>query len=449
MRKKQLGLLIGLLLAALLIFWLGPLALRLIPTRYAMRLPEPLQALALPPDPTPILPTAAVPVDAQALVYQAADPSEPIAAPASPTPLPVAIQYATSDANPEAETVMPTPSLVPTPTATPWPIPPTARMAGFTHQYQEWNNCGPATLAMALTFFGVNRSQQETGRALRPNPEDRNVTPEEMANYVNNSTELLAISRVNGNRELLQRLLSNNIPVIIEVGIDPPGEYRWLGWYGHYLLPVAYDEATEQFWVYDSWLGTSEVPQTNADPNGRIMTYQELDTYWPQFNRNYIVLFRPEQQALVNELLGEQLNDDIMWYDSLAQAQLDASREPINPFYWFNLGTTYNILGDYEKAAAAFDQARAIGLPWRMLWYQFGPYEAYYQVGRMDDVLLLTETTLKDRPYFEESFYYRGLAEEALGNIQAARENFEKALAFNPTLAPAIDALNQLNAPQD
>lgn len=448
MRKYRFALLAGLLLAALVFFWLGPMALRAIPTRYAMRLPEPLKVLALPPDPTPILPTAAAPVDAQALVFRSNQAPEPLPPPATPTPLPVADQYVSPSPESGLDPVNPTPTLAPTATATPWPLPPAARMSGFVHKYQEWNNCGPATLAMALTYFGLNRSQQETGTALRPNPEDRNVAPEEMAAYVNNQTDLMAISRVNGNRELLLRFLANNIPVIIEVGIDPPGEYRWLGWYGHYLLPVAYDQSQEQLWVYDSWLGTSEVPQTNADPNGRVMTYAELDTYWPQFNRNYIVLFRPEQQMLVQELLGDQFNDDTMWLASLSQAQLDASREPNNPFYWFNLGTTYNALGQYDKAATAYDKARAIGLPWRMLWYQFGPYEAYYQVGRPEDILLLSEATLKDRPYFEESFYYRGLAEATLGNLAAAQENLEKALALNPNFTPAAEALGQFSEPQ-
>jgi tetratricopeptide (TPR) repeat protein len=143
-------------------------------------------------------------------------------------------------------------------------------------------------------------------------------------------------------------------------------------------------------------------------------------------------------------LLGEEMDDDTMWANSLSQAQLDASREPGNAFSWFNLGTAYTAVGDFEKAAIAFDQARAIGLPWRMLWYQFGPYEPYYHVGRYDDVLLLTETTLKDRPYFEESFYYRGLAEAALGNIPSARENLERAYTFNPNYTPANLALGEL-----
>ena len=50
-----------------------------------------------------------------------------------------------------------------------------------------------------------------------------------------------------------------------------------------------------------------------------------------------------------------------------------------------------------EEAAAAFDQARQIGLPWRMLWYQFGPFEAYYETGRYDEVIALADATLQTR----------------------------------------------------
>lgn len=444
MRRYRLPLLLGLLVAGLIIIALAPSVLRTLPTRYALRLPEPLQALALPADPTPILPTAAAPQGAAELLAPSASAGIDVTAtpPSSPTPLPVSGQSASG----LAATEPPATATFPPPTATPWPIPTSARMMGFSHMYQEWNNCGPATLAMALTYFGLNFGQREIGVALRPNEEDRNVSTEEIAGFVNTQTELRAVARANGDRELLQKLLANDIPVIIEIGIDPPGEYRWLGWFGHYLLPVAYDDGLEQFWVYDSWLGTSEVPQTNADPNGRVMTYDDLDVYWPQFNRNYIVFYRPEQEALVTALLGDALDDGAMWADSLARAQLDAARNPNNAFYWFNLGTSYNALGQYDKAAIAFDQARAIGLPWRMLWYQFGPYEAYYRTGRNEDIVLLADTTLKDRPYFEESFYYLGLAQAALGDISAARENLEKASAFNPNFAPAGEALAELAA---
>jgi len=297
---------------------------------------------------------------------------------------------------------------------------------------------------MALTYFGERLSQEDTALVLKPDPEDRNVSPWEMAAYVSNETSHQALFRANGSTETLRQLLASGIPVIIELGIDPPGEFGWLGWYGHYLLLVAYDDDLEQFWVYDSWFGTSEEPLKNADPNGRVLPYADLQTYWPQFNRNYIALYEPGQSELVAEIIGPDMDEQLMWQRALARVRDEAAANSADAFSWFNLGTAYNALGSYQNAATAFDQARAIGLPWRMLWYQFGPYEAYYQTGRYDDVLLLADVTLKDRPYFEESYYYRGLALAAQGKLPEARASLSDAVSFNPNYAAAAEALATL-----
>ena len=442
MRKRGLFLLLPILLLGGLTLSL-PAILRATPSRYVARLPEPLQKLGAPRDQAPILPTPASLVNAAALLIPTATPTTiSLAEPATFTPVPTITPGGESE--PQTSTPTPIPTATLPPTATPVPIPAEARLTGITHKFQTWNNCGPATLAMTLSYFGDYLTQDQTAAVLKPNPEDRNVSPWEMAAYVNDQTDLQAVFRVNGTRYTLQRLLANGIPVIIEVGIDPPGEYRWLGWYGHYLLLVAYDQAQEQFWVYDSWFGTSEEPLANDNPDGRILTYDDLNTYWPHFNRNYIVLYEPEQAALVADIIGQDMDDAVMWQNARQQVQGETAVSPDNAFNWFNLGTIYNALGEYTNAATAFDQARAIGLPWRMLWYQFGPYEAYYENGRYQDIILLADLTLQDRPYFEESYYYKGLALAALGDTNAARENLQKAADFNPNFAPATVALAKL-----
>lgn len=445
MQKPRLAALATLIVVGIAAIALLPVALKAIPTRYVMRLPEPLQAMALPADPTPILPTAAAPVSAADQLLMTGDPQTTIDAapnltatpPPSPTPVPVAGQVAAVATLevPAAAAATATPLPEPSPTAPPLPV--SARMNGFTHVFQEWNNCGPATLAMALSYFQLAVSQTDTAAVLKANPEDRNVSPNEMAAYVNDQTDFNAIFRANGDPETLKSLINAGIPVIIELGIEPPGEYRWLGWYGHYLLPVAYDDTLEQFWVYDSWFGTSEEPLLNAHPDGRVLSYEQLAADWPQFNRNYVVLFTDEQREQVEAILGDNLDDAAMWRGNLTQAQADAVAQPENAFAWFNLGTAYNAMGQYDNAALAYDKARAIGLPWRMLWYQFGPYEAYYQTGRYDDVVLLADVTLTDRPYFEESYYYKGLALQALGDEAGAAENLARAAQLNPGFDPA------------
>ena len=451
MRRRRLLILALVLIMALLI-WQLPALLKAVPSRYvAAYLPEPLQALAER-DHVEMLPTVDLSVDTAALLGQSVPSTERTAAAivtAEPTSNVVA--KSTVDDPPTGSTPLaivpqpsPTAQPTPTPTNTPIPFPVSARLNGIDHIFQGWNNCGPATLAMALSYFDLHLSQEQTAAVLKPEPEDRNVSPYEMADYVNNETDQVALSRTNGDLDLLRRLLSRGFPVIVELGLDPPGEYRWMGWYGHYLLIVAYDDQGKQFWAYDSWFGTSEVPAENADSEGRRINYDDLDTYWRQFGRNYIVLFDPDERPEVTEIVGPAIDDETMWRTALARTKDELGREDGNAYLWFNLGTAYNALGDHEMAAAAFDQARAIGLPWRMLWYQFGPYEAYYEVGRYEDVILLAEVTLRDRPYFEESYYYRALAMAALGDLKQAQTDLEDAVKRNPNFGPALEALEEI-----
>lgn len=432
-------LLISIIIAGLF-FWQLPLILQKMPSRYVARLPEPIQQISRR-NIVPLLPTAAVShAWPDKTLPPAAVSTVPSATATTATPMPASIDEAVSSPTP-AQT--PTQTATPAPTST--PLPPTIRLEGITHQFQTWNNCGPATLAMTLSYFNIHLGQWATGQFLKPDIEDRNVSPDEMAAFVNEETAVMAIDRANGDLALLREFLANDIPVIVELGIDPPGEYAWMEWYGHYLLVVAYDEASEEFFVYDSWLGTGVEPGDTSSRVGRRWDYAELDHYWQQFNRNYIAVYQPEQAAVAETIIGTDMDDAIMWQNALQQAQIELDAQPDNAFRWFNLGTAHTALEHYEAAAAAFDHARSIGLPRRMLWYQFGPYEAYYQIGRYEDVIVLADVAL-DKPYIEEVLYYRGLAHAALDHKAAARQDLEAASAFNPRFTPAVAALAQLNS---
>lgn len=93
-----------------------------------------------------------------------------------------------------------------------------------------------------------------------------------------------------------------------------------------------------------------------------------------------------------------------MWRRVLSQARTTVEHDPGDAFAWFNLGTDLVALAEFEEAAAAYDRAREIGLPWRMLWYQFGPFQGYYEVGRVKDLVALADTTLLNVDDSEELY---------------------------------------------
>ncbi len=81
-----------------------------------------------------------------------------------------------------------------------------------------------------------------------------------------------------------------------------------------------------------------------------------------------------------------------------------------------------------------------------MLWYQFGPYEAYYHSGRYQDVINLAYTTLVnvDKPVLEETYYWRGMAREASGDRVGAIEDLRRAADLNPRSTEAAEQLRHL-----
>ena len=309
---------------------------------------------------------------------------------------------------------------------------PSASLPSPAWEKQDWNNCGPATLAMALRMFGWQGDQYSIAETLKPNRRDKNVRWDEMVYYVqSNAGGLRATFRVGGDIQLLKRIIANGLPVIVEKGTDIPD----FGWAGHYLLLTAYDEARQTFTAQDSFVAADQA-----------VTYTVLDAYWQNFNRLFILVFPPEDHAKVQALLGPDADEDENRRRALATAQLETQTDARNPYAWWNLGSTLNVFDRYEEAAAAFDQARTLGLPWRMIWYQFGPYRAYYNVGRYQEVIDLADAALRRTPQLEESLIWRGWARFSLGDRLGAVTDFREALAQNPHSTEARAALESIGA---
>ncbi len=347
---------------------------------------------------------------------------------------------ATPTTQPTVTTVsslLPSPTPIHAPASSGKPNAETVMLTGLTHYWQTWNNCGPATLAMQLSYFGSDVKQEAIRRLLRPNKEDKNVSPWELVSFAR-AQGYNALVRVNGDSERLRLLLSNDIPVLIETWLLPePNDGM-----GHYRLLTGYDDTNQTWTTYDSYVSTGVKP--NQPYRGVRIPFAEIDRFWPVFNHTYVVIYSDDQVAVVEGILGSDLDDTIMWQDALAAAEAAVSQTPDSAFAWFNLGTDLVALGRYNEAATAYDRSRLLGLPWRMLWYQFGPFKAYYETGRYNEVLSLADATLRTTIHVEELHYWRGKALEAMGDIDTARRAYEKTLKINAYFEDANAALAAL-----
>ena len=306
------------------------------------------------------------------------------------------------------------------------------------------NNCGPATLSTALSFWGWDGDQRDTRAYLRPNfqlVDDKNVNPSAMVSFVEENTHLEALTRVGGDLEMLKRLISAGFPVIIEKGQQPhPGD-----WMGHYVLFTGHDDQGGKFISQDSYIM----------PDLPVPYDQVSEQWWRDFNNTYLVIYPSERFSEVLSILGP--HSDVIYNHQIAAdlALTETSQlEGRDLFFaWYNLGTNLVALGDYSAAALAYDQAFGIypRIPeddrlWRMLWYQSGPYEAYYHTGRYQDIITLGNQTLDQAggPILEETFYWLGKARKAENDLEKAIYDYRKAYEINPLSTPAEEELQRL-----
>ena len=366
-------------------------------------------------------------------------PVSPAASSYNATETPTPIQTSTATPPPVNPANSPTPTF--TPTLTPTPIPAEARLDGFRHEYQRWNNCGPANLAIALSYWGWDGTQQDTAVFLKPNDRDKNVMPYEMANYVEEQTGLRAMIREGGDLETIKALIAAGFPVIVEKGFEGAGFDDWMG---HYEVVSGYEGASERFFAQDTYKGP-DLP----------VPYDEFINQWRAFNYLYLVIYPPEQETKLQSVLGLQFYENFnQRYAEQKARQETSSLEGRDLFFaLFNQGTNQVNLRDYTAAATAYDAAfanypllPAQERPWRMLWYQTGPYFAYYYTGRYQDVIDLATTTLgaMSEPILEESYYWRAKAYLAAGDNEAAIQDLRQCLKVHPDFNPCVDELGLL-----
>jgi tetratricopeptide (TPR) repeat protein len=360
-------------------------------------------------------------------------------------------------------TLPPTSGPTATPTVTSAPLPGSAILPGvvYVDQHERWNYCGPANLTMALNFWGWPGTRDDIARVVKPGDgnlresfidqgkADKNVMPYELVDFVNENTEYRALMRIGGDENLLKRLIASGFPVIVEKGYyerDANGKVSWLG---HYLFTTGYDDARGGFIVQDAYVKPGK---------DLLSKYEDYLNGWRSFDYLFMVVYPANRENEVMTLLGSWTDEKWASQHALELAEQDIKTLNSNDLYfaWFNKGTSHVALKQYTDAASAYDKSFSIYAKWdiekadrpyRMLWYQTGPYFAYYYSGRYQDVISLADTTLNDTistPTLEESLLWRGRAYYMSGDTQSAVDDYRAALKVHVNWLPALQALQDL-----
>ncbi len=312
-------------------------------------------------------------------------------------------------------------SLMPTPTneiSIP-EIPKREVLTGGKHMYQTYNNCGPASLSMTLSYFGINVSQEELGQQLRPyqnqegDNDDKAVTFKEQAEKAK-EFGLNVYQRPAGNIRMVRELISQGLPVVVKTWLKPDEDI------GHFRVIKGYDQEKKILIQDDSYQGKNIA-----------FTYQEFDQLWQSFNYEFMVLFPDEKQKQVDKILGQRVNEKESWKLAEGLAEKQIADDPNDVQAQYNLLRANYYLGDYETAVEIFEDIKD-QLPRRMLWYQFEPILAYYQLEDYDQVLDLTQQVFDSQNRAASEYHYlRGKIFEKRGQQDKAEEEFRLAETYN------------------
>ncbi len=375
----------------------------------------------------------------------------------------------------ETSTIAPTEVVTPTVTSTPPPASVILSDVVYVDQMGRYNYCGPANLAMAVQYWGwkgepdlpLLQIRDQIAAVVKPGEDDPNknfvergntdvnVMPWEMVDYVNEKTSLRALFRYGGDMELVKRLIAAGFPPITEKGLYEPllPDYS-IQWGGHYSFTTGYDEAAQEFIWQDSYL-----PKPNSVGKNSRASYAEYQTNWRAFNYVFIVVYPPEREQELMQVLGPWADQYWAAQHALEIADAEIAEGTLTGndqfFALFNRVTSLISLAnpEYGPAAEAFDVANAFYnslpqdklIPYRTMWYQTAPYFAYYNSGRYQDLIDLANINLNQRitkpRSLEEFWFWLARAEYALGAYDQAFEDMRRALYYHPGFTPALEML--------
>jgi len=236
-------------------------------------------------------------------------------------------------------------ALAPAPAVVTKPTLAAASVGPMRHIWQSLNNCGPASVVMALSTLGIEADQEEARLALRGPDWRRGMSPAPVDGWVQRLYGLHAIWRNNGTNALIKTLIGNGFAPMVTQWMEDPSISR----IAHWRAVAGYDDREGVFYVNDPMRG-----------RGVPLTYQWFDKNWQPFSYRYLVIYKPEDEAVLRAIVNADWSERAMRQRFYERAQAEAL-ERTDSSSWLAYGEAAYQNGVFAEAVSAFEKGLALG----------------------------------------------------------------------------------------
>jgi Peptidase_C39 like family len=224
-------------------------------------------------------------------------------------------------------------------------LPAKADVGPMRHLWQSLNNCGPASVVMALSTFGIEADQEEARLALRGSDVRRGMGPGPVDPWVNQLYGLRSMSRMNGTIDLIKHFVANGFAPMVTQWMQDPSISR----IAHWRTVRGYDDDLKVFYVNDPMLGAN-VP----------LSYEWFNANWQPFSYRWMVLYQPADASRVQQIVGPDWTETGMRDRFYARAKADAHVQDTSSA-WLAYGEAAYQDGWFAEAVAAFERGMQLG----------------------------------------------------------------------------------------
>jgi len=303
-------------------------------------------------------------------------------------------------------------------------------------EHQDFQNDGPAVLSAAIRFYGKTESQYLIAKKIKPDYFDPFVSFEEMETYLHEIYPDLGCQiRINGNTNMLERLVFAGYPVIIRI----EREKTFPAWDG--------DDLKDSRYIFITGLDKNENRITYQDPfiGDRINdTYDQIMADWYAYQRKYMVVYPKDDEWRVQQIFGDQWEKDYNFQSALQKFRKDAEMLPQNVYAWLNIAVVLAQNEQYEEAWNTYRSIQNLSIPQRFFLYNPSLYAAAFHTGNADELGSYADYSLKINAHSEESWLWKGWAMILRNQEEEAAQCFRKALSIKPDYQDALYAVEFL-----